>query len=283
METSRLADLHAYVDDCLEPYERHAFETLMAEDPALASRAAEWRTQSSAIRSAFDGEGTRAFSISIIRHQNENLSKTRRTAAVGGRASREQQGRFAPSTASVVSRFGAAVGAPYALRSSLSWRLALAALIVTLASVWSAAEPAIPGRRLAEAGVAAFRAFARPGAAPVEFASADAGQSQAWLTARLPRPVYLPTPPASLSLIGARIAPAPGASAAFLVFKADERLVGLTVQSLDAPPRARARASLSRWPHSGGVDFGRPGVRARRRSRWTVVDEDCRRLLRRRA
>ena len=70
METWRLADLHAYVDDCLEPDERRAFEKQMAEDPALARRAAVWRAQNNAIRSAFDGEGARAFSISIVRHQN---------------------------------------------------------------------------------------------------------------------------------------------------------------------------------------------------------------------
>ncbi len=70
METWRLADLHAYVDDCLEPDERRALEKQMAEDPALARRAALWRAQNSAIRSAFDGEGARAFSISIVRHQN---------------------------------------------------------------------------------------------------------------------------------------------------------------------------------------------------------------------
>ena len=71
METWRLADLHAYVDDCLEPDERLAFENQMAQDPTLARRAAAWRAQNGAIRAAFDGEGARAFSISALRHQNE--------------------------------------------------------------------------------------------------------------------------------------------------------------------------------------------------------------------
>ena len=73
MEAWRLVDLHAYVDDCLEPHERLAFEKKMAEEPALARRAAMWRAQNSAIRSAFDGEGPKAFSISIVRHQNDSL------------------------------------------------------------------------------------------------------------------------------------------------------------------------------------------------------------------
>ena len=42
METWRLADLHAYVDDCLEPEERRAFEKRMAQDPALARHAAAY-------------------------------------------------------------------------------------------------------------------------------------------------------------------------------------------------------------------------------------------------
>ena len=40
-------DLHAYVDDCLEPDERLAFEKQMAQDPALARRATLWRAQNS--------------------------------------------------------------------------------------------------------------------------------------------------------------------------------------------------------------------------------------------
>ena len=75
MEAWRIADLHAYVDDCLEPDERLAFEQQMANDPALARRAALWRAQNTAIRAAFDGEGAGAFSISIVRHQNETLSQ----------------------------------------------------------------------------------------------------------------------------------------------------------------------------------------------------------------
>ena len=61
VETWRLADLHAYVDGCLEADERLAFEKRMEQDPALARRAADWRSQNSAIRAALDGEGAKAF------------------------------------------------------------------------------------------------------------------------------------------------------------------------------------------------------------------------------
>ena len=84
MEAWRIADLHAYVDECLEPDERLAFEHEMAEDPALARHAAVWRAQNSAIRSAFDGEGAKAFSISLVRPQNEPFGKVRRPAAASG-------------------------------------------------------------------------------------------------------------------------------------------------------------------------------------------------------
>jgi anti-sigma factor RsiW len=71
---------------------------------------------------------------------------------------------------------------------------------------------------------------------PVEFATSDVSEAQAWLTTRLARPVYLPATPSAVKLVGARIAPYPGAPAGFLVYRSKDRTVGLLVQSLDAPP-----------------------------------------------
>jgi anti-sigma factor RsiW len=236
METWRLADLHAYVDDCMEPDERLAFESQMADDPALARRVAVWRAQNTAIRSAFDGEGARAFPISIVHHQNENLGKGRRPASAGGKTSREQAARPSSPDIAGASRHAAKTAAPAALRMSLSWRrLALAAVSVCLICIWSPSRPFIPAEGLGEAGVAAFRAFARPGVGPVEFAASDTAESQEWLTTRLSRPVYLPATPAAVELIGARIAPSPAGAAAFLVYKSEQRLLGLLVLTLDAP------------------------------------------------
>jgi anti-sigma factor RsiW len=235
MEASRLADLHAYVDDCLEPDERLAFEKQMAQDPALARRATLWRAQNSAIRAAFDGEGARAFSISIVRHQNEIQGKARRSATVGGKTSYEQPARPTSPTIAGASRFSAKVAAPNPFRPSLSWRLGLAAVSVCVACVWAPAATVVPAKALGEAGVAAFRAFARPGVEPVEFATGDQTESQAWLTTRLMHPVYLPATPSAVRLAGARIAPYPGASAAFLIYKSQAGPLGLLIQSLDAP------------------------------------------------
>jgi anti-sigma factor RsiW len=233
MEAWRLAALHAYVDVCLGNDERAAFENRMAEDPARARRAAMWRAQHSAIRSAFDGEGPRAFSISIVRHQNEIPGKGRRPASTAAAPGRERPSWSSPPDDA--SRIAANVGAAGAFRQLPSWRLGLAALFVCLVCFWSSAAPVIPAQGLGDAAVAAFRAFLRPGVAPVEFAAGDRGESQAWLERRLQRPVYLPATPSAVSLIGARIAPYPGAPAAFLVYNSQERLVGLLVRSLDAP------------------------------------------------
>jgi anti-sigma factor RsiW len=235
MEAWRLADLHAYVDDCLGPDERSAFDKRMAEDPALARRAATWRAQNSAIRSAFDGEGPRAFPISIVRHQNEIPGKGRRPAPAGGGPSLEQPSRPSFSGLDDALRIGADVGPQETLRTLTPWRLGLAALLICLSCVWSPPAPVFPTKGLGEAATAAFRAFVRPGVAPVELTSGDSGESQAWLTARLSRPIYLPPSQATVSMVGARIAPYQGAPAAFVVYSAQEGTIGLLVRPLDAP------------------------------------------------
>ncbi len=235
MEAWRLADLHAYVDECLEPDDRLAFERKMAEDSALARRASMWRAQNSAICSAFDGEGPKAFSISIVRHQNDALPSGRQPSSVSSRSPREPSPRSSWPRIADASGFAANVNAPSAFRPLPVWRLATIALSLGLACVWSSATPVIPAKALGVADVAAFQAFARPGVVPVEFAAADSARTQEWLTARLLRPVYLPATPATVSLLGARIAPYPGAPAAFVVYKFQDRLVALLVQSLDAP------------------------------------------------
>src|SRR6202042_1290137 len=93
MEAGRLAGLHAYVDDCLEPEERLAFEQQMVQDPALGRRAALWRSQNNVIRLAFDSEGAGAFPISIVRHQNETFGRAARSGAAGAKPRGEQPPR----------------------------------------------------------------------------------------------------------------------------------------------------------------------------------------------
>jgi anti-sigma factor RsiW len=215
----------------------------MAEDPALARRAALWRAQNSAIRAAFEGEGARAFSISIVRHHNEAPSNARRSAGVGGKPSEQPTQLSSPATANA-SRFSAKAAAPYAFRSPLLWRLGIGALFASLAFIWAPAAPVVPAKELGKAGVAAFQAFTRSGVEPVEFATSDRIESQAWLTTRLTHPVTLPATPSAVRLLGARIAPYPGSPAAFLVYKSQDGPVGLLIQFLDAPA-ARAPQLLA--------------------------------------
>jgi anti-sigma factor RsiW len=236
MEAWRAADLHAYVDDCLEPDARLAFETQMAQDPALARRAALWRAQNGAIRAAFDGESVRTFSISIVRHQNETSARARRPAAASGKPSTEPPPQVSPPTIVEASRSPAKVAQPDARRLAFPWRLGLAALSLGFAVAWAPAATVVPAQRLAEAGVAAFQAFARPGVEPVEFATSEGTQAQAWLGARLNRPVSIPAVPSAMRLIGARITPYPHAPAAFLIYKSPEGALGLLIRSFDAPP-----------------------------------------------
>jgi anti-sigma factor RsiW len=239
MEAWRIADLHAYVDGCLEPDARLAFEKQMAQDPALARRAAAWRAQNSAIRAAFDSEGAKTFSISAVRHQNETLAKGRRPATSGGKSPGEPPMRQ-PSPAIVdASRFSPRVIAPDAFQRLLLWRPGLAALSLCLACIWAPAAAVVPAKRLGEAGVAAFQAFARPGVEAAEYATSDEAEAQRWLTTRLTHPVYLPPAPSAAKLVGARIAPYPGAPAAFLVYKSPQGALGLLIRDLDAPaPKA---------------------------------------------
>jgi anti-sigma factor RsiW len=241
MEAGRLADLHAYVDDCLEPDERLAFEQRMAQDPALARRAALWRGQNIAIRTAFDGECARAFPLSIVRPQTETFGRSARSGAAGAKPSGEQPLRPTLSAIAETRRPAAKILARNGVRPRLVLRLGLAVLSVCLAFVWAPAATAVPGERLGEAGVAAFRAFDRPGAEPVEFATSDMSEAQGWSTTQLGRPVYLPATPAALKLVGARIAPYPAAPAAFLVYRSQDKAIGLLVQSLDAPATTAPR------------------------------------------
>jgi anti-sigma factor RsiW len=252
MEASRIADLHAYVDDCLEPDERLAFETQMAQDPALARQAAQWRAQNSAIRAAFDGEGARAFSISIVRPQNEPFGRAKRTAPGGGKPSSEPPAQASSLTIVDAARFSARAAASDAFQRPLLWWLGLAALAFGLAIVWSPAAIVVPTQRLGEAGVATFQAFARPGVQPVEFATSEGTEAEAWLTARLGRPLHLPATPAAVRLLGARIAPYPGGPAAFLIYKSPDGALGLLIRSLDAP-EATAPQLIAADGHAAAV------------------------------
>ena len=202
MEARRLADLHAYVDDCLEPDERLAFEQQMAQDPALGAPRRAWRAQNSAIRAAFDGEGARAFSISLVRHQNEVLARADGRPRSAAKPSGEQPARFG-----IERRRGRA--RDLRRRSRASSRASAVAVmaagprgVVRRPCLRSGLRPrpSSPPKDLARPALRLSAHSPVPALAPVEFATGDRTESEAWLTTRLMHPVYLPATPSALKL-----------------------------------------------------------------------------------
>ena len=93
------------------------------------------------------------------------------------RPGREQLSRSSLPGLDDASRIAAKVGAAGAFRPLPSWRLGLAAVVrLPGLRLVSRQRPSSPAKGLGEAAVAAFRAFVRPGVAPVEFATGDSGR-----------------------------------------------------------------------------------------------------------
>ena len=183
----------------------------MAQDPALARRAALWRAQNNAIRTAFDGEGARAFPISIVRHQNESFGRAARSGAAGAKPSGEQPaqpdiGAVARDPATFSEDLGARRGFGRGLYGGWGSRFCPSAL----PSFGLRPRPSSPANDLAKPALRLSRPSPARGLSRSNSRPATRAEAQAWLTTRLRRPVYLPATPSALKLIGARIAPYPG-------------------------------------------------------------------------
>ena len=68
------AEALAYVDDCLEPAVRTAFERRLKVDPELRREVALWESQNRAIRAAF-GAPPRHPPLDLGRASNENVAR----------------------------------------------------------------------------------------------------------------------------------------------------------------------------------------------------------------
>ena len=280
MEAGRLADLHAYVDDCLEPDERLAFEQQMAQDPALARRAALWRAQNSAIRTAFDGEGARAFPISIVRHQNESFGRAARSGAAGAKPSGEQPAR---ASLAAVAQTGATFSEDLGARrvSAVACMAAGARGFVRLPCLrLGSGRDRRPRQRLGEAGVAAFQAFARPGVEPVEFATSDRSRSASVVDDAAHAPRLSPgdslRPQAHRSADRA-LSRRPGGLSDLQVARQSGRVAGPIARRAADDRAATPRRGRRR---RGGMDMARPGTCPGRRPRRSGIAEDCGRLRR---
>jgi anti-sigma factor RsiW len=258
------AEAFAYVDNCLAPAERRAFEARLRGDEELRREVALWEAQNGAIRAAYGVAPASRAPIDLGHSSNENLpvwapaaTQSRRIAA----APRSAEPRVWPpraDTAAAPWNPATAVASP---RAGLGRGL-LALAVFALAALFVAPPggPSWPRDKLTAAALAAYRAFANPGAlTPVEFRASDPEALSKWFTPQFVRGVVVPTlPPNTLKLLGGRIAPGTTASAAFVIYE-DERggRVGLLIEPLDAPAPSKPKVrridgvSLAAWTDAG--------------------------------
>ena len=232
-DAGRALDAHAYVDGCLGPVERAAFESAMARDARLRARVEIWRAQNEAMQVAFGGA---ARPRSPVRPSNENQP---RAPAPMRRARRAASSR-APTVVLAVIAF-----------------LALA--------LWPAGGPPDPRAALAARAAAALRSLA---GTPLDFVSGDPHAVAAWLSARLPGVGEMTLHAPGWTLSGVRLTPGLGETAALVVFEnaVGERAV-LWVERADASPDwpSRVERSADLIAISGvlrGLEYAAAGPRA---------------------
>ena len=236
----------AYVDNCLGPAERRAFEARLRDEADLRREVALWEAQNNAIRVAFGATSSRA-AIDLGRNSNENVpvwmtdtSQVRRATTI---ARNGEPRSWPPRAEAAAPRSPSAEASP---RRSNFVRGLVAVLVFAAAALFVAplGGPSWPRDQLTAAGLAAYRAFGAPGGlTPVEFRASDADALTKWFTTQFARGVVAPhLPPHTLRQLGGRIAPGTTASAAFIVYE-DERggRVGLLNEPLDAPAPSEPR------------------------------------------
>ncbi|MGD1016838.1 MAG: hypothetical protein ABR863_10440 [Roseiarcus sp.] len=244
------ADAFAFVDHCLAPADRRAFEARLREDPELRRQVALWQSQNEAIRAAYGAPASARAALELAGNANENVSAWTKSAVPERLGAAPRRGRGEARAASSAPR--ARLRAPRRLAAA-------AALAAILLVVSGPGGPTPPHGRLAEAALAAYRAFAAAADAPIEFRARDPRALAKWLTPQFARGIAVPGfSSEALTLLGARVAPGARASAAFLVYqdRGGERL-GLLIEPLDdpAPSKPSLRrsdgVSLAAWTGAG--------------------------------
>jgi anti-sigma factor RsiW len=224
------AETLAYVDDCLDPEARSAFEARLQADAELRREVARWEAQNRAIRVAFGAPPRGALDLGGASNEN-GVRRTGETARAAGGAAQsfgQAQKRRAPPP--VAGARSAGLG-PSARRLAGAVALAAAILWVGLPSLGPR-----PPVALMAAGATAARALAD---LPVEFVAGD----PAALAQRLgPRLALAPLTAPSLRLIGARLAPGSRATATLYLYENSRgERVALMVEPLDEIGPAPAR------------------------------------------
>jgi anti-sigma factor RsiW len=264
--TSRFetAEAFAYVDNCLAPADRRAFEARLREDAELRRQVGLWESQNGAIRAAYGAAASARAAIDLGGNSNENFPvwmasaiQTRRSAAAT-RANGETRATPPRGQTAPVPRAPSLV--PPAPRFALARRaLAIAALAAGLIVAGVPGGPTWPRGQSIDAGLAAYRAFAAASDVSVEFRTSDPETLTKWLTPQFVGGIAVPKFSSdALTLLGGRIAPGTTTSAAFLVYE-DRRgeRVGLLIEPLDAPAPTRPAlresdgVSLALWTDGG--------------------------------
>jgi anti-sigma factor RsiW len=263
MIARRHADMLAYVDDCMEPSRRIAFEELMSAEPGIKRQIEEWRRQNDAIRAAFAPGGERT-GLAPARHSaNENA----RSAWMPQPVRNLRRNADARPALCVAPRDSNPLPHP-APRSRSSQgtvrrkaQFWLGVLVLGFALLTSAGGD-VAGRRaeaIAAVGIAAYRTYALGLSKPVEFATSEGADLSRWFSAQLTRVPPIPDFSAfGLKLIGGRIIPGARVPAAFVVYESRLRdRLGLIMEPLDAPRPVRPEAlktgdiRAAFWPGAG--------------------------------
>jgi anti-sigma factor RsiW len=227
------AETLAYVDDCLDPEARSAFEARLKADPELRREVAQWESQNRAIRAAFGAPPRSALDLGDA--SNENAVRH------GGEAARSAAGAARPFGQARRQRAAAApIAKPRPAGLGPSARRVAGAVALAAAIVWvglPTLEPRPPAALL-DAGASAARALAD---LPVEFVAGD----PAAIAQRLgPRLALAPPLTPGLRLVGARLTPGWQATATLYLYE-DPRgaRVSLMIEPLDEIDAAPARRS----------------------------------------
>ncbi|GAB3309273.1 anti-sigma factor family protein [Luteimonas notoginsengisoli] len=179
--------LQAYVDGQLDEARRREVDACLAAQPALAARVAQWQRDAAGLRAALAGglslpPPARLDPIAIRRTRR---ARTRRRLAL---------------CASLVLAIG--------LGGVGGWQ-------AKSARVAAAAPPM-------DDALTAYRIFATDRMRPVEMDASRGPELQAWLSARLGRPMSLPDlQPFGFSLLGGRMLATPDGAAAMLMYQDD--------------------------------------------------------------
>jgi anti-sigma factor RsiW len=241
------AEMLAYVDDCLDPQARSAFEARLKADPELRREVARWESQNRAIRAAFGAPPRGALDLGGASNENAVRRAGEAAKSVDGAARPFGQARKRRAAARPIAKPRPSGPGPTARRLVRVVTLAAAIAWVGLPSL----GPRPPAALIA-AGASAARAL---GDLPVEFVAGDPAALAQRLGARL---ALSPPLAPGLQLIGARLAPGSQATATLYLYENSRgERVTLMVEPLDeigAAPARRGEAdglSVAAWTGAG--------------------------------